>query len=122
MVLSWASVGGEKADVCCGLVGVAGGVGARTGGAQGADRSCVQQGRSTGDRRSLSRRLVVGGHAQNRLASGRAGGSGAALPHAVAAGAQPLAAAAFLARLAADLRRATWGKANERSPAVPAAT
>src|SRR4051794_24822888 len=32
-----------------------------------------------------------------------------------------LAAAAFLARLAADLRRATWGKANERSPAVPAA-
>src|SRR3954452_25080628 len=32
-----------------------------------------------------------------------------------------LAAAAFLARLAANLRRATWGKANERSPAVPAA-
>src|SRR4051812_45165136 len=32
-----------------------------------------------------------------------------------------LAAAAFLARLAADLRRATWAKANERSPAVPAA-
>ena len=32
-----------------------------------------------------------------------------------------LAAAAFLARLAADLRQATWGKANERSPAVPAA-
>src|SRR3954451_6481700 len=32
-----------------------------------------------------------------------------------------LAAAAFLARLAADLRRATWGKANERSPVVPAA-
>jgi SRSO17 transposase len=32
-----------------------------------------------------------------------------------------LAAAGFLARLAADLRRATWGKANERSPAVPVA-
>ena len=32
-----------------------------------------------------------------------------------------MAAAGFLARLAADLRRATWGKANERSPAVPAA-
>src|SRR3954447_4790968 len=32
-----------------------------------------------------------------------------------------LAVAAFLARLAANLRRATWGKANERSPAVPAA-
>jgi SRSO17 transposase len=32
-----------------------------------------------------------------------------------------LAAAGFLARLAADLRRATWGKANERSPAAPAA-
>jgi len=32
-----------------------------------------------------------------------------------------LAAAAFLVRLAADLRRATWGKANERSPATPAA-
>jgi SRSO17 transposase len=32
-----------------------------------------------------------------------------------------LAAAAFLARLAADLRRATWGKANERSPGAPAA-
>jgi len=28
---------------------------------------------------------------------------------------------AFLARLAADLRRATWGKANERSPAAAAA-
>ena len=32
-----------------------------------------------------------------------------------------LAAAAVLARLAADLRRATWAKANERSPAAPAA-
>jgi len=32
-----------------------------------------------------------------------------------------MAALAFLAKLAADLRRATWGKANERSPAVPAA-
>src|ERR1051325_3115282 len=30
-----------------------------------------------------------------------------------------MAALAFLAKLAADLRRATWGKANERSPAVP---
>ena len=34
--------------------------------------------------------LLSGGHAQDRLASGRAGGSGAALPHAGAAGAQPL--------------------------------
>ena len=32
-----------------------------------------------------------------------------------------MAELAFLAKLAADLRRATWGKANERSPAVPAA-
>jgi SRSO17 transposase len=32
-----------------------------------------------------------------------------------------MAALAFLAKLAADLRRATWGKANERSPVVPAA-
>jgi SRSO17 transposase len=32
-----------------------------------------------------------------------------------------MAALAFLARLAADLRRATWGKANERSPAAAAA-
>src|SRR5829696_7948094 len=81
---------GRSVDVCCGLVGLAGGVGTRVGGAQGADRTCVRQGRSTGDRRSLSRRLAVRGYAQNRLASGRAGGSGAALPHAVAAGAQPL--------------------------------
>src|SRR4051812_12427703 len=33
---------------------------------------------------------LLSGVAQNRLASGRAGGSGSALPHAVAAGAQPL--------------------------------
>ena len=32
-----------------------------------------------------------------------------------------MAAGAFLARLGADLRRATWGKANERSPAASAA-
>jgi SRSO17 transposase len=32
-----------------------------------------------------------------------------------------LAALAFLAKLAADLRRATWSKANERSPAAAAA-
>src|SRR3954452_2232404 len=81
---------GRSVDVCCGLVGVAGGLGARVGGAQGADRACVRQGRNTGDRRSLSRRLAVRGRAQNRLASGRAGGFGAALPHAVAARAQPL--------------------------------
>src|SRR3954447_1360027 len=62
-------------DVCCGLVGLAGGLGARVGGAQGADRTGVRQGRNTGDRRSLSRRRVVGGRAQNRLASGRAGGA-----------------------------------------------
>src|SRR5215207_10817263 len=77
MLPVWSSPGrvweGRSVDVCCGLVGVVGGVGTRTGGAQGADRTCVWQGRSTGDRRSLSRRLVVGGRAQNRLASGRAG-------------------------------------------------
>ena len=39
------------------------------------DRTCVQQGRDTGDRRSLSRRLVVRGRAQDRLASGRASGA-----------------------------------------------
>lgn len=32
-----------------------------------------------------------------------------------------MAAGAFLARLSADLRRATWNKANERSPAAPVA-
>src|SRR3954452_843075 len=94
MLLVWSSPGrvweGRSVDVCCGLVWLAGGVGTRTGGAQGADRTCVRQGRSPGDRRSLSRRLVVGGHAQNRLAPGRAGGSCAALPYAVAVGAQPL--------------------------------
>src|SRR5215204_221325 len=94
MLPVWSSPGrvweGRNVDVCCGLVGLAGGVGTRTGGAQGADRTCVRQGRSPGDRGSLSRRLVVGGRAQNRLAPGRAGGSGAALPHAVALGAQPL--------------------------------
>src|SRR3954467_14103435 len=73
MTLSWAGLGGI--DVCCGLVGLAGGVGARTGGAQGADRTCVWQSRNPGGRRSLSRRLVVWGRAQNRLASGRAGGA-----------------------------------------------
>src|SRR3954447_21792720 len=71
----WSSPGrvweGRSVDVCCGLVGLAGGVGTRTGGAQGADRTGVRQGRSPGDRRSLSRRLVVGGHAQNRLAPGQ---------------------------------------------------
>src|SRR3954454_3614575 len=81
---------GRSVDVCCGLVGVAGGLGTRTGGAQGADRTCVRQGRNTGDRRILSRRLVVRCRAQDRLASGRAGGSGSALPHTVAARGQPL--------------------------------
>src|SRR3982751_5317153 len=94
MLPVWSSPGrvweGRSVDVCCGLVGLAGGVGTRTGGAQGADRTCVWQGRNPGDRRSLSQRLVVRGRAQDRLASGRAGGSGSALPHAVAAGAQPL--------------------------------
>src|SRR5215207_4513352 len=77
MLPVWSSPGRvwerRSVDVCCGLVGVAGGVGTRVGGAQGADRTCVRQGRNTGDRRSLSRRLVVRGYAQNRLASGRAG-------------------------------------------------
>src|SRR3954447_10628963 len=90
----WSSPGrvweGRSVDVCCGLVGLAGRLGTRTGGAQGADWTGVRQGRNTGDRWSFSRRLVVRGRAQNRLASGRAGGSGAALPHTVAAGAQPL--------------------------------
>src|SRR4051794_41380720 len=94
MLPVWFSPGrvweGRSANVCCGLVGVAGGVGTRVGSTQGADRTCVRQGRSPGDRRSLSRRLVVGGRTQNRLAPGRAGGSGPALPHAVTAGAQPL--------------------------------
>src|SRR5215210_6028657 len=94
MLPVWSSPGrvweGRSVDVWCGLVGVAGDLGARVGGARGADRTCIWQGRSTGDRWSLSRRLVVRGRAQDRLASGRAGGSGAALPHAVAAGAQPL--------------------------------
>src|SRR4051812_13590230 len=70
----WSSPGrvweGRSVDVCCGLVGLAGGVGARTGGAQGADRTGVRQGRNTGDRWSFSRRRVVGGRAQNRLAPG----------------------------------------------------
>ena len=81
---------GRSGDVCCSVVGRAGGVGTRVGGAQGADRTGVRPGRSAGDCWSLSRRRAVGGCAQNRLASGRAGGSGAALPHAVALGAQPL--------------------------------
>src|SRR4051794_12455761 len=70
----WSSPGrvgeGRSVDVCCGLVGLAGRLGTRTGGAQGADRTGVRQGRNTGDRWSFSRRLVVGGRAQNRLASG----------------------------------------------------
>src|SRR3954465_8918854 len=70
----WSSPGrvweGRSVDVCCGLVGLAGGLGTRTGGAQGADRTGVRQGRNTGDRWSFSRRLVVGGRAQNRLAPG----------------------------------------------------
>src|SRR3954470_4493860 len=94
MLPVWSSPGrvweGRSGDVCCDLVRVAGGLGTRVGGAQGADRTCVRQGRNTGDRRSPPRRLAVRGRAQNRLASGRAGGSGPALPHAVAAGAQPL--------------------------------
>src|SRR3954464_5013464 len=73
MLPVWFSPGrvweGRSVDVCCGLVGVAGGVGARTGGAQGADWTCVRPGRSPRDRRSLSRRLAVRGRAQNRLAS-----------------------------------------------------
>src|SRR4051812_1959335 len=75
----WSSPGrvweGRSGDVCCDLVRVAGGLGTRVGGAQGADRTCVRQGRNTGDRRSLSRWLVVRGRAQNRLAAGRAGGA-----------------------------------------------
>src|SRR5215207_5093381 len=70
VVLSWASLGGEGVDVGCGRVGLAGGMGTRTGSAQGADRTCVRPGRNTGDRWSFSRRLAVRGHAQNRLASG----------------------------------------------------
>src|SRR3954453_23483852 len=56
MLLVWSSPGrvweGRSVDVCCGLVGLAGGVGTRTGGAEGADRTCVRQGRNTGDRRT----------------------------------------------------------------------
>src|SRR3954452_24734991 len=90
MTLSWAGQVWERVDVCCGLVGLAGGMGTRTGRPEGADRTCVRQGRNPGDRRSLPRWLAVRGRAQDRLASGRAGGSGPALPHAVAPGAQPL--------------------------------
>src|SRR4051794_40797041 len=79
MLPVWSSPGrvweGRSGDVCCDLVRVAGGLGARVGGAQGADRTGVRQGRNTGDRRSLSRWLVVRGRAQNRLAAGRAGGA-----------------------------------------------
>src|SRR4051812_27466386 len=74
MLPVWSSPGrvweGRSGDVCCDLVRVAGGLGTRVGGAQGADRTCVRQGRNTGDRWSFSRRLVVGGRAQNRLAPG----------------------------------------------------
>jgi len=74
---AWSSPGrvweGRSVDVCCGLVGLAGGMGTRTGSAQGADRTCVRPRRNTGDRRSLSRGLAVRGYAQDRLASGRAG-------------------------------------------------
>src|SRR3954465_6242446 len=88
MLPVWSSPGrvweGRSVDVCCGLVGVAGGVGTRTARPEGADRTWARTGRNTGDRRSLSRWLVVGGRAQNRLAPGRAGGARAALPHAVA--------------------------------------
>src|SRR5215216_1559598 len=86
MTLSWAGQVWERVDVCCGLVGLAGGMGTRTGRPEGADRTCVRQGRNPGDRRCLPRWLAVRGRAQDRLASGRAGGSGPALPHAVAAG------------------------------------
>src|SRR4051794_11336425 len=79
MLPVWSSPGrvweGRSGDVCCDLVRVAGGLGTRVGGAQGADRTGVRQGRNTGDRRSLSRWLVVRGRAQNRLAAGRAGGA-----------------------------------------------
>src|SRR4051794_21603780 len=48
MLPVWFSPGhvwaGRSVDVCCGLVGVAGGVGARVGGAQGADWTCVRPG------------------------------------------------------------------------------
>src|SRR5215218_7114143 len=74
---AWSSPGrvweGRSVDVCCSLVGLAGGMGTRTGSAQGADRTCVRPRRNTGDRRSLSRGLAVRGYAQDRLASGRAG-------------------------------------------------
>src|SRR4051794_39210124 len=54
---AWSSPGrvweGRSVDVCCGLVGLAGRLGTRTGGAQGADRPGVRQGRNTGDRRSF---------------------------------------------------------------------
>src|SRR4051795_6240541 len=70
----WSSPGrvweGRSVDVCCGLVGLAGRLGTRTGGAQGADRTGVRQGRNTGDRWSFSRRLAVRGYAQDGLASG----------------------------------------------------
>src|SRR3954464_6441036 len=73
----WSSPGrvweGRSVDVCCGLVGLAGGVGTRTGGLEEADRTGVGQGRTPGDRRCLSRWLAVRGRAQDRLASGRAG-------------------------------------------------
>src|SRR3954465_14975758 len=74
MLPVWSSPGrvreGRSVDVCCGLVGLAGRLGTRTGGAQGADRTGVRQGRNTGDRWSFSRRLAVWGYAQDGLASG----------------------------------------------------
>src|SRR5829696_4158282 len=122
MTLSWAGQVWERVDVCCGLVGLAGGMGTRTGGLEGADRTCVWQGRNPGDRRSLSRGLAVRGRAQNRLASGRAGGSGPALPHAVAAGAQPLGRGGPAGSRPRGRDRGTWGwgrRAGGRRDRVP---
>src|SRR4051812_17750564 len=64
MLPVWSSPGrvweGRSGDVCCDLVRVAGGLGTRVGGAQGADRTCVRQGRNTGDRGAFLDGLLSG--------------------------------------------------------------
>jgi len=100
----------EGVDVCCGVVWVASGVGAGAGGLEGADLAGVRPVGSAGDGRGFPGRAFVGRGAQDRLASGRAGGPGAALPHPVTAGAQSLGGRCSAGSRARLRDRGAWGR------------
>src|SRR5580765_4566076 len=74
------------------------------------ERISVRPVGSASDGRGFPGRAFVGRGAQDRLASGRAGGPGAALPHPVTAGAQSLGGRCSAGSRARLRDRGAWGR------------